>query len=472
MNNTVSIPAGELKPALAGLAKIIDPRSPVEALRCVRVEAGEKGIQLLGTDSETFVRVAIGEEQTGIDQPIHIPFAKLQELARRMPSHALLHLRDGAIQCDLGTGRIEESFDPIDPKTFPEETEIKESPVELPESFPARFREALGCASKESSRPILNGVLLDADDRKGHYLVATDGRHLFSANSFTLPVPRSVVLPSLRILSWSGLGDEWAFTIEEKGPWFRIQAGKWSITAKAIEGGYPNWRQVVPATPQTVLVFPENHSLPEVLKRFPASPDRDKGILLVHERGVVSLREPTGNSSASLPGATATGPDITICLNRDYLAKALDYGLTSIGLTDPSSALHFRNEGRQMVVMPIRREHQSQPQPPIPTAEQKTNTTMTTTPTNGATAPVINGTHTVPSHGVNRPNGLASTNSKPAIEAAIDNLDRFKANLREALSGISEITSLLRQAIRDQRANEREIQSVRQTLRSLQGVRI
>ncbi len=97
---------------------------------------------------------------------------------------------------------------------------------------------------------------------------------------------------------------------------------------------------------------------------------------------------------------------------------------------------------------------------------------MTTAPTNGDTAPVINGTHTVPSHGVNRPNGLASTNSKPAIEAAIDNLDSFKANLREALSGISEITSLLRQAIRDQRANEREIQSVRQTLRSLQGVRI
>jgi hypothetical protein len=44
--------------------------------------------------------------------------------------------------------------------------------------------------------------------------------------------------------------------------------------------------------------------------------------------------------------------------------------------------------------------------------------------------------------------------------------------LRDALGSISEITALLRQAIRDQRANEREIQAVRQTLRSLQGVRI
>ena len=471
MTNTVSIPAGELKPALAGLAKVIDPRAPLESLRCVRVEAGRAGIQLTGTDSETFARVTLGEEPIGIERPFHVPFSKLQELARRLPAHALVHLREGMIECDMSTGRIEESFDPIDPKSFPEEPAIEESSVNLPETFPARFREALACASKESTRPILNGVLLDADDRMGHYLVATDGRHLFSANSFTLPVPRSVVIPSLRILSWRGLGDDWGLALEEKGRWFRLHSGKWTITSKALEGGYPNWRQVVPAPSQTVLVLPESHSLPEVLKRFPVSSDQDKGILLVHERGVVSLRDPAGYSSASLPGATATGPDITICLNRDYLAKAIDYGLTTIGLTDPTSALHFRNEGRQMIVMPIRREHQPQAETPTPPTEQKAN--MTALTTNGAAAPHINGSREVRVNGNNRNIGpVSTTTSKPAIEAAIDNLDSFKANLREALGSISEITALLRQAIRDQRANEREIQSVRQTLRSLQGVRI
>jgi len=94
----------------------------------------------------------------------------------------------------------------------------------------------------------------------------------------------------------------------------------------------------------------------------------------------------------------------------------------------------------------------------------KTKNTMTATQTPAATEPTNNGN--------NRNIGPVSTNSKPAIEVAIDNLDSFKSHLREALSGISEITALLRQAIRDQRANEREIQSVRQTLRSLQGVRI
>jgi hypothetical protein len=148
--------------------------------------------------------------------------------------------------------------------------------------------------------------------------------------------------------------------------------------------------------------------------------------------------------------------------------------LTTIGLTDPTSALHFRSEGRQMVVMPIRREHQPQAETPTPPTEQKPN--MTAPTTNGAVAPQINGSREVPVNGSNRNIGpVSTTTSKPAIEVAIDNLDNldsFKSNLREALGSISEITALLRQAIRDQRANEREIQAVRQTLRSLQGVRI
>jgi hypothetical protein len=273
-----------------------------------------------------------------------------------------------------------------------------------------------------------------------------------------------VVIPNLRILGWSGFGDGWSLALEKTS--FRITSGPWSITSKPVEGAFPNWRQVVPSSRRTDITLPQDRSFPELLKRFPAGSDKDKGILLVHERGVVSLQDPAGNSSASLPGATATGPDISVCVNRDYLAKAFDFGLTNIGLTDPTSALHFRNEGRQMVVMPIRREIQQ----PKTTPEQPNP--MTATTTNGTTGPHINGTHPVPTHGSERPPAIAPESNKPAIEAAIDNLESFRANLREALAGITAITSLLRQAIRDQRSNEREVQSVRQTLRSLQGVRI
>jgi hypothetical protein len=85
--------------------------------------------------------------------------------------------------------------------------------------------------------------------------------------------------------------------------------------------------------------------------------------------------------------------------------------------------------------------------------------------TNGAATPYLNGAprSTTP---------VIQAADKPAIEVAIDKLDEFKVTFREALIGITEITGLLKQSVRDQKAGEKEIHQVRQTLRSLQGVRI
>jgi len=91
--------------------------------------------------------------------------------------------------------------------------------------------------------------------------------------------------------------------------------------------------------------------------------------------------------------------------------------------------------------------------------------TATNGHTNGAATPHLNGAprSTTP---------VTPAAEKPAIEAAIDKLDAFKTVFREALVGVTELTTLLRQAVRDQKAGEKEVQSVRQTLRSLQSVRI
>ena len=238
---------------------------------------------------------------------------------------------------------------------------------------------------------------------------------------------------------------------------------------------------------------------------LPGGDLKDQPVDLVIENGTVSVKDTTGGCSIGLTGATAKGPDIKIRLNREYLIKAFDYGLnreyltkafqyglTHIGLIDPMSALHFIKEGRQMVVMPVRvadvmpaeeptdkQEVSADPSAEPTTAQAETETTpapsepqperkpMTETigHTNGAATPYLNGAprSTTP---------VIQAADKPAIEVAIDKLDAFKVTFREALIGITEITSLLKQSVRDQKAGEKEIHQVRQTLRSLQGVRI
>ena len=200
---------------------------------------------------------------------------------------------------------------------------------------------------------------LDVSDRSGHYLVATDGRHLFRANSFALPVPESVTISKHRLLAWTGLIElPWALATRKADDrtLVRIVAGPWTLTAKTLKGAYPNWRQVVPRAEQhrTTVTLPEDHDFAKLVISLPVAEAKDQSVDLVIEGGSVSVRDSAGKNTIPLAGAKACGSDLAIRVDRTYLAKALNYGLTCIGLNDATSPLHFTREGRQMVVMPIR----------------------------------------------------------------------------------------------------------------------
>jgi len=472
----ISIPISELKPALAGLAKVVSNKATLECLRCIRVDATPERTTLMGTDLDIFARIALPEARCEAAESFLLPFERVQSMAKRFNARAVLNIEPNRIFCDLGTGRVSEDFECLKVEEFPEELSVATPPVPMPETFARRFTEAIGCSSTDATRYVLNGIELDVSGPKdaGHYLVGTDGRHLYSANSFTLPVPESVIIPNHKLLLWRGLADlPWALAGEKKlnNTLVRIVAGDWTLTLKTIEGNYPNWRQVVPHFRQhrTTVALPEGHGFAKLVGGLPGGELKDSPVDLVIENGAVAVKDTGGASSIQLKGAKAKGPDIKIRLNRDYLTKAFDYGLTNIGLIDPMSALQFTREGRQMVVMPLRvadvapAEPTNQPAPSEPQPEKKPMP-ETNGHTNGAT-PHLNGAprSTTP---------VIPAAEKPAIEAAIEKLDGFKTVFREALVGVTELSTLLRQAVREQKAGEKEVQSVRQTLRTLQSVRI
>jgi DNA polymerase III sliding clamp (beta) subunit (PCNA family) len=494
----ISLSVGDLKPALAGLSKVVSGKAPLEQLRCVRVDATPERVTLMGTDLEMYASVVLPEAKCDKTANFLLPLDRLQAVARRFHGRTVLNIEPGKISCDLGTGRVSENIETPKVEEFPEEPEFEINTVSLPESFSRRFTEAMGCSSTDATRYILNGVQLDVSDPAGHYMIGTDGRHLFSANSFALPLSDSATIPNHKLLLWRGLSDvPWAIAGQKKkdNMLVRVAAGDWTLTMKTIEGTYPNWRQVVPKNEQhrTTVTLPDEHEFTEIVNGLPGGDLKDQPVDLVIENGTVSVKDTTGGSSIVLAGAKAKGPDMKIRLNREYLNKAFQYGLTSIGLIDDMSPLHFTKEGRQMVVMPLRvadvspekepAQPAAEPTPAVPAAEANTAQAEPETPapqepqperkpmtetighTNGAATPHLNGAprSTTP---------VIQATDKPAIEAAIEKLDAFKATFREALIGVTEIATLLKQSVRDQKAGEKEIHQVRQTLRSLQGVRI
>ena len=76
--------------------------------------------------------------------------------------------------------------------------------------------------------------------------------------------------------------------------------------------------------------------------------------------------------------------------------------------------------------------------------------------------------------GASHSNTAAPTESaeRPALETALAQIDVIRGEFRNAVAGLTKLGDLLKQASREQKTSEREIQGVRQTLRSLQGVRI
>ena len=51
-------------------------------------------------------------------------------------------------------------------------------------------------------------------------------------------------------------------------------------------------------------------------------------------------------------------------------------------------------------------------------------------------------------------------------------IEGIKTGFREAINGLTKVGDHIRQAMREQKSGEKEIQGIRQTLRTLQSVRI
>ena len=89
------------------------------------------------------------------------------------------------------------------------------------------------------------------------------------------------------------------------------------------------------------------------------------------------------------------------------------------------------------------------------------------TSTNGSHHPTpANGSSTSAAANTDKPE------TKPSLEAALVQIEAIKSGFREGINSLTKLGDSIRQALREQKTSEKEIQGVRQTLRSLQGVRI
>jgi outer membrane biosynthesis protein TonB len=174
------------------------------------------------------------------------------------------------------------------------------------------------------------------------------------------------------------------------------------------------------------------------------------------------------------------GKVVRIFLNRNLLTKALKFGLTKVETIDALSPLRFSNGGRQMIVMPTRPNLAPAPTPQslpeVPATQTEPTPPIEPPFPKGPEIPEQPERKPMPEQPGNNTNETPRSNpavaTPPALETALAQIEIVRGDFRSAIAGLNKLADALKQAQREQKTNDKEIQSVRATIRSLQTVRI
>ena len=526
MNVEIEVPVPELKAVLPGLAKIISRSTRLPVLQSVKVSLSqdEKFIELQAHNLDEISTARLPNKANGLSGQMIVPYDMLAKIVKGCGADQSIRFlatkQETKVRYSLAGSFVDRVVPHIPVEEWPEVKFIQGEPVELDDAFKVAVWEALECASVDSSRYVLNGACLDTRDKEAHYVIGTDGRHLYSANSFRFNLPEPLIIPTGKFVTWPAFmndgpwklrmlpavkvdpNDKKADKSKKSPPWLRIDSDHWTYVARAIDGQYPNWKQVLPSvTRKWTKVTLEASAVDDLLKALPLLPGADTLnrtiVLEVAASGLAIRGQAQGQpdwTRIPVAAASVVGEAVEVALNRDFLAQALQFGFKEINIQDSLTPVVFSCTAKTMVIMPIRLE--GAPIAPAPAASPSTKQPISPTENTSAAPPSAPGvndateqrntmqaatttTMTPPERGNLRGNNNTSTNgqagseeTRSAFKAALEQMDRIKTNLRDVIGDLNDAVTMLKTAEKEQKATSKEIDAVRAKLREIQSVAI
>ena len=65
-----------------------------------------------------------------------------------------------------------------------------------------------------------------------------------------------------------------------------------------------------------------------------------------------------------------------------------------------------------------------------------------------------------------------ATTDKPTLESALDQIETVKGSCRDAIRGLNDLSESLKAIHKEQKGTKKELQTVRQTIKGLQSVKL
>src|SRR6058998_4072380 len=228
---------------------IVEPRQTLPILANVLLESDSDAVRVTATDLEVGARVAI-PAKVASKGAITVSARKLAEIVKELPTAPVaLKVTDTAsvsLRCAGATYKLVG----LSPDDFP--PVVPASPASWVSLDGKTLREMLlqtsFAVSHDETRYALNGILFVLQG-KDVQMVATDGHRLAvskrslgrGVGGMTGIVPRKAIIEIMRVL---GAGEDVQIAITENQ--FVLQMPSFVMTARLIEGQFPNYEAVIP----------------------------------------------------------------------------------------------------------------------------------------------------------------------------------------------------------------------------------
>ncbi len=354
--------------AFSIVASAVPSRTPRDVLRNVFLSVGSGGVELVGTDQETAIRFAVSGVETSSEGEVLLPTQRVSSILRELQAEQFeIEVDEQSVTISAQSSRFRLSSE--DPREFPPVAEFSDESyfrVAAP-VFRQMVRRTSFATDTESTRYALGGLLLEIEDGQ-LTLAATDSRRLAVASAAcdqhgdpVIP-ERTIVIPTRAMaLLEKSIDPAVEFVdIALRENDVMMRAGTCVVYSRLVEGRFPRYRDVIPASGAVSVALPVGMFLSAVRQAQIITDEESRGVDFQFAEEQLSLSSEAstvGDSRIDLP-IEYSHDALVITFDPRYVAEFLKVlppeAIVDLQLTDSDTAAVFRvDESYTYVVMPL-----------------------------------------------------------------------------------------------------------------------
>jgi DNA polymerase-3 subunit beta len=325
----LSVTQENLTKALSNVGRVASSKTGLPILSNILLRTDGNRLLVAATNLEIASTHHVGAK---IITPgsITIPARLISEFVASLPK-GTVELKAKDSHLNISSGSYSSVINGVIADEFPELPTIDETSSIQYSINTADFKQAVSqtivTSSNDSTRPVLTGVYWHSFEGFLH-LAATDGYRLSERRlvETTSEVAAIIPTPTLQEVLRTMTDDlsEIDMLFDETQVRFRV--GESEITSRLIDGNYPDYRQLIPATSETEVVLNASEfvRITKIAGLFAResggsvtlTADKEKQTLSIH-----SIASELGENTSSAPAQVSSDGQVT--LNSRYLSEAL-----------------------------------------------------------------------------------------------------------------------------------------------------